>query len=183
MASSLRGRLLHLASTRPARTGRAYRQALSALADHGGPTWSVDLEIDLNFILLDLEYDHRRNYPLCPSTKGGPRVWSDASFEPRPMDQGGPKMRLCAIVANDSSRAGVVADVPLEFYSFLEQRETQITMGELLGVCLAFKHFPEALKASSAIVYGDNIPLRWVHCANPPTGLPLRFPENWAAWR
>ena len=116
MASSLRGRQVHLAATRPGKTGRAYLAALSDLADHGGPTWSEQLQRELKYVRRDLDRKFTKTYPLTKSISIGPRIWTDASFEPRPLDQGGPKMRLCAIVANSSARAGVVSDVPIEFY-------------------------------------------------------------------
>ena len=157
MASSLRGRLVHLAATRPARTGRAYLANISGLADHGGPTWSEGIHMELQYILKDLDGDFTKVFPLSPCIDLGPRVWTDASFEPAPLGQETPKMRLCAIVANTSARAGVVADVSPEFYHFLEQRETQITVGEMLGVMLAFKHYASVLQSKSVICYGDNM--------------------------
>ena len=157
MASSLRGRLVHIAATRPARTGRAYLANLSRLADHGGPTWSEEIHMELLYILKDLDGDFTKVYPLFPCTDIGPRVWTDASFEPAPLGQEAPKMRLCAIVANSSARAGVVVDISPEFYLVLEQRETQITIGEMLGVMMAFKHYSSVLKSQSVICYGDNM--------------------------
>ena len=66
-------------------------------------------------------------------------------------------MKLCAIVANHSSRVGVVATVPDALYPFLLPRSTQIVIGELLAVCLAFSCFPQFFKGQSAIAFVDNM--------------------------
>ena len=66
-------------------------------------------------------------------------------------------MRMCAIVATQSSARGVVCDVPPALYPLLVQRKSQIAVGELLAVCLAFRHFPEALAGESLISFVDNI--------------------------
>ena len=79
-AVSLRGKLLHLAATRPGRTGRLPMPYLSDIADGKAAGWSKGLEVDLSFARLQLDSKHVRHYPLLPSIEIGPRVWSDASF-------------------------------------------------------------------------------------------------------
>ena len=153
-AASLRGRLLHIAATRPGRTGRGNYHHVAAIAEGFETGWSVPLEIELGFILLDLEDDHTRFYPLVPAPVLGPRCWSDASFEPgHPI----PKMRLCAIVGTSSHAEGVVCDIEAHTFSSLIPRSTQIMMGELLGVVLLFIHFPKELTKQSSIAFVDNM--------------------------
>ena len=114
----------------------------------------MPLEIELEFILLDLDDEHSRFYPLVPAPTLGPRCWSDASFEP---GYPHPRMRLCAIVATSSAACGVVCDIEAHTFSALTPRTTQIMMGELLGVVLLFRHFPEALRKQSSIAFVDNM--------------------------
>ena len=104
-----------------------------------------------------LACEHTRVYPLVQSPTLGARCWTDSSFEPDSGDRGFPTMRLCAIVANSSSRAGVVCDVPAAFYPLLSPRKTQISVGELWAVLLAFKHFGKILEDASTIGFVDNI--------------------------
>ena len=66
-------------------------------------------------------------------------------------------MKLCAIVANGSSRGGVVCDVHPAFLNFVIQRETHISMGELLAVCLIPKYFSDYIKDASNISFIDNM--------------------------
>ena len=44
VAASLRGKVLHLAGTKPGKTGRGNYLSLSALADGHGPSWSDELD-------------------------------------------------------------------------------------------------------------------------------------------
>ncbi len=66
-------------------------------------------------------------------------------------------MKLCAIVANQSSRVGVVATVPDALYPLLCLRSTQIVIGELLAVFLAFGCFPNYFRGSSAVAFVGNL--------------------------
>ena len=66
-------------------------------------------------------------------------------------------MKLCAIVASSSFRVGAVMTVPEEFFPLLLPRATQIVVGELLAVCLAFSLYPSLLKEQSVIAFVDNI--------------------------
>ena len=66
-------------------------------------------------------------------------------------------MKLCASVANSSCRVGAVMTVPEEFFHLLLPRSTQIVVGELLAVCLAFSLYPSVLKEQSVIAFVDNI--------------------------
>ena len=66
-------------------------------------------------------------------------------------------MKLCAIVANESAKCGVVCDVPPEFYNFVFQRETHITMGELLAVCRIPRYLADYIKGASNISFIDNM--------------------------
>ena len=87
----------------------------------------------------------------------GARCWPDASFEPASSHNGTPKMKLCAIVANSSSKWGVVCDVPPAFYEYVIPRSTHITMGELLAVCLIPRFFGDYIKHASNISFIDNM--------------------------
>ena len=66
-------------------------------------------------------------------------------------------MKICAIVAIDSSKLGVVMDAPPEFFRYFQPRLSQIAVGELFAVLLAFYYMPEAFQDTSAICYVDNI--------------------------
>ena len=49
-------------------------------------------------------------------------------------------MWVCVLVANNSSKRGVVCLIPQELYPLLIPRKTQISIGELLAACLAVMH-------------------------------------------
>ena len=72
-ASSIRGKLLNLASTRPYRTGRCNLQSLGAIADGHQHGWSRALEFELLFVLDELDAVHERAYPLIANPSGGAR--------------------------------------------------------------------------------------------------------------
>ena len=79
-ASSLRGKLVHVAATRPGRTGRIPIPFISEIADGKANGGSEGLEMDLQFTIDALSETPERFYPLLPTLEVGPRVWSDASF-------------------------------------------------------------------------------------------------------
>ena len=66
-------------------------------------------------------------------------------------------MRMCAIVANDSARVGVVCDATPSLFAALAPRLTQIAVGEMLAVLLAFKFAAEAFRECSSISFIDNL--------------------------
>ena len=68
-------------------------------------------------------------------------------------------MQLCAIVANASFREGVVCYVPVSLYPMLCPRKTQIAIGEMLAVYLAFIFYGEAFRDRSSICFVDNMGL------------------------
>ena len=68
-----------------------------------------------------------------------------------------PVMRVCAIVADGSSSAGIVCLMPPELFPLLNVRDTQISIGELLAVMLAIRFFGEWFKNKSAICFVDNM--------------------------
>ena len=103
-ASSLRGRLLHLASTRPSRTGRAVMPALNELASSlSSGAWSLELLWDLGAALELLRLSHVREFRSVPPLACGPRCWTDASFS---VMEAGPAMKLCAILLRRWRREG-----------------------------------------------------------------------------
>ena len=131
-AASIRGRALHLALTRPGKTGRLPIPAIDALAEGKDAGWSEDLLSDLSFLREQPAEVHIRKYPLMAAIEVGPRVWSDASFS---VDAHGiPHMRVCCIIANGSTAKGVVYDTSVRFFSMLASRKSQIGIGELMGV-------------------------------------------------
>ena len=127
--------MLNISFTRPGRTGRVNYARLSAIADGWESCWSDALALELNFMLEELGFTHRRDYPLVPCVGNGARCWTDASFEP---GDPFPKMKMCAIVANNSSKRGVVLDAPGWFFEYFEPRLSQISVGELFAVMLFF---------------------------------------------
>ena len=78
----------------------------------------------------------------------------DAAFE---HDTHGPKLRLCALTSADGHSEAVITHVPPEVIDCFDDRLTQIAMGELMGVLLAFAYFHKLLKNRSAIIFGDNM--------------------------
>ena len=148
---------MHIAS---ACGGKSCRFSLCALGDIANglvSKWSDCLELELFFTAAELKDITPRSYKLSPNIRVGARCWTDASFEPAAAHGGAPKMKLCAIVANNSSKWGVVCDVPPAFYSFVIPRETHITMGELLAVCLIPRFFREYIEHASNISFIDNM--------------------------
>ena len=127
---------------------------LNAIADGSAGGWYEVLALELEVIAFELELEHSRGYPLIDSPKPDTRCWTDASFEP---GAGGPQMRMCAIVANNCGRIGIVCDATREFFSSLVPRSTQIAIGELFAVVLVFRLAPEAFKEGVAIPFTDNL--------------------------
>jgi hypothetical protein len=153
-ASSLRGKALHLSLTRPGKTGRLPIPFLDALAEGKSSGWSLQLQEDLEFMRAQLDELHHRKYPLLTCINSGPRLWSDASFS---IIDGRPWMRICSICASNSHAEGIVFDITDEFFARLCQRKTQINVGELLGMLVAFPTFAKYLYACSTIIFCDNI--------------------------
>ena len=153
-AASLRGKLLHLSATREARTGRGTYPLLGSIADGNTVGWCTQLDIELRFILFGLSEPHCRTFPLTPTLDLGPRIWSDSSFEP---GSPCPVMKLCTIVANHSSKAGIVCLAPPWLFPLLCERKTQIAVGELFAAFFAFLWFPSVLAESSVVGYVDNM--------------------------
>ena len=64
---------------------------------------------------------------------------------------------MCAIIANDSAKIGVVYDAPPEFFDKLIMRESQIAIGEMFAIFLAFVAAPKAFANVSSINFVDNM--------------------------
>ena len=136
------------------KTGRSNPFNLGLFAEGVLSGWSDLLERELIFLVADLAVPKARKYRLSLSHMDGCRCWTDASFEP---SDSFPKMKLCAIAANGSARLGVVCDIPNELYPLLEERKTQIVIGEMLAVCLLFRFFPNLIQGGSNIMFIDNM--------------------------
>ena len=126
---------------------------LGAIADGHEFVYSHDLEFELLFALDELSAPHSRAYPLTKPLHIGPRVWSDASFEPLPH----PSMRICVIIANQSSKEGVVCDVPNELFAMLIPRKSQIMFGEIYAIPIALRQYPNIVRDESLIAFIDNM--------------------------
>ena len=137
--ASLRGRLIHVGGGSAGRTCRSNHFNLGLFAEGVLVGWSELLERELIFLLEELARPKARKYRLCNQIDVGCRCWTDASFEPTGTF---PKMRLCAIAANNSIKVGVVCDIPEGLYPLLVPRKPQIVIGEMLAVCLLFCFFP-----------------------------------------
>jgi hypothetical protein len=127
---------------------------LNLIADGKASGWSEGLEMDLRFVIDELNTVHERRYPLMATLSIGPRIWSDASFT---QCEGIMKMRICTIVATDSHAEGIVTDAPKILFNALVERATQITVGELLGILFAFVFFDGQLKGTSTVAFCDNM--------------------------
>ena len=64
---------------------------------------------------------------------------------------------MCAIVANNNARVGVVCDATPSLFAALSPRLTQIAIGEIFAVILAFKFASEAFRECSSISFIDNM--------------------------
>ena len=113
--------------------------------------------MNLRFALSTLDCSHRRLYALNELRRAEKFAWADASFA---LVAGKPAVRLYAIVANQSTKVGVVTDVPQQMYSEWAERETYIALGEMLAVILLFKEFPEAFTDACGIA----TLITWVLC-------------------
>ena len=111
------------------------------------------LELELKFILAQLDEPHVRTYRLSAARSRQVRAWTDASFSPGNT----PSMRLCTIVVSESGRAGVVCDVPASFFGQVAARSTYIAFGELFAVCLIFRFFAADVRGASLVIFVDNI--------------------------
>ena len=154
-ASTLRGRLVHLASTKPGRTGRGMWATLHQAASGTlVGKWSQTLELELFFILYLLDLPHERRYSICRVQRHKCRIWSDASFS---LQECGPHMQICAIMNMDGFSNGFVCVVPAKDYELFMPRKTHIAIGELFGVMLAIRHFADQLSSADAIFFIDNM--------------------------
>ena len=111
VASSLRGKLLHLSRACGGKSGRFALCSLGEIANGLESNWNDPLELELKFITAELSEIIPKSYRLAPQVVMGAKCWTDASFEPGSFPGDFPKMKLCAIVANQSSKCGVVCDV------------------------------------------------------------------------
>ena len=64
---------------------------------------------------------------------------------------------MCAIVANNCSKVGIVCDATDAFFKMLVPRNTQIAIGELFAVVLVFRLAPEAFQEGVAISFVDTM--------------------------
>ena len=154
-ASTLRGRLVHLSSTKPGRTGRGMWATLhDAASGNLVGKWSQTLELELMFILCLLDLPHERKYIICRVQRHKCRIWSDASFS---LKEGGPHMQVCAIMNIDGKSNGFVCIVPAADYEAFMPRKSHIAIGEFFGVMLAIRHFAAKLTSADAIFFIDNM--------------------------
>ena len=154
-AATLRGRMVHLASTKPGRTGKGMWATLHTFASGlASEKWSDTLELELYFMLALLELPHERKYNICRIQRHRCRIWSDASFHTLVH---GPHMQICAIMSFGGVAKGFVCVVPQEDYEMFIPRKSHIAIGEMFGVMLAIRHFKDALTASDAIFFIDNM--------------------------
>ena len=93
---------MNFSFTKPARTGRGNYQELRALT-YGHTTSGLSQALDIEFLSIRFEFDAEfcRDYSLVGNLNNDVRCCSDSSF-----DDGldGPRMEMCAIVCNNSSR-------------------------------------------------------------------------------
>ena len=156
-AKTLRGRLLHLATTCAGRMGKGVLYHINQRAEGRSAEWSQQLKHNLEFVGQLLKMVRPRRVTLLRGMNRGPRVWTDASYATG--DDGMPQCRICAIIAPALPAApeGIVLDVPIEVFESFKQRKQQIHMGELLGPFCAILQWPDLLRDSSTIFWIDNM--------------------------
>ena len=156
-AKTLRGRLLHLASTCAGRMGKGVLYHISQRAEGGNEEWSEGLEHNLVFVWQLLQLLKPRRIDLHMGTARGPRVWTDASYAID--DSGAPRCKICAIIATETlaKPEGIVLEVPREVLASFKARKQQIHMGELLGPFCAILQWPSLLKDHSTVFFIDNM--------------------------
>ena len=66
-------------------------------------------------------------------------------------------MRICAIGEIDGVTNGKIAFVPQHHFSLFEDRNTQIALGELLGVILIIREDGQSLSNRPATIFGDHM--------------------------
>ena len=66
-------------------------------------------------------------------------------------------MKLCTIVANHSSKAGIVCLAPPWLFPLLCKRKIQFVVGEIVAAYFAFLLFPAVLAESSVVGFVDNM--------------------------
>ena len=155
-AKTLRGRMIHYASTCAGRVGKGILHFINEQASSSPPGWSEGLHFNLLFLLEILQLDIPRKIPLSISQRKKVRVWSDASFHTSSV--GVPLCKLCAIiVAPGVAPQGIVTQVPIKLLNAFQERKQQIHMGELLAPFCALIHWGAIFEDSSAIFYIDNM--------------------------
>ena len=155
-AKTLRGKIIHYASTCAGRLGKGILHFVNEQASAEHPKWCEGLEFNLWFLLELLKLDIPRSISLRTESLKRVRIWSDASCHIS--DLGVPECKLCAIIAvPGSAPEGIVATVPPEFIAQFHERKQQIHMGELLAPFCALLHWGQQLEDASTIFYIDNM--------------------------
>ena len=156
-AKTIRGRLMHLASTTAGRMGKGVLHHINQRADGLNQEWSLELQLNLEFVTQLLQMLAPRRINLHRQAAVGPRVWSDASYS---VDEKGVRhCKVCAIIAppRPGKPEGIVLEIPTRILDSFKERKQQIHMGELLGPFCAILQWPELLRNSSAIFFMDNM--------------------------
>lgn len=155
---SLRGKLLHFSNTMPGRRGRGFMFGINpAISD--GEKWLNMLESNLRNILATLSFECVKTVPLISTIAKQFRIWTDASCS-GPASSPIVKVSVIACDVVSGWKQGLVCELPQEVFAPLNERATQILVGELLGPMLAIKAFPDLFSNASGIAFIDNISIR-----------------------
>ena len=157
VASSLRGKLLHLAETYQGRSGRVPVPYLDERTTSDDTALGHGLRLELCLFLELLHSCPYREIPLMPGAYRKVALFTDASFK---LDlQGRPAARVCFIVAclKEHLRRGAVIDIPLYVLEQFQSSETLIAQAEALAPMLALYFERELLQHCLLTVFIDNM--------------------------
>ena len=157
-ASSLRGRLMHLAGVFAFRLGRSHLFAFDSVTSPGQHDVNDELRSCLLFTLERFSLRQWRDVVLDSRANRHVIVISDASYEVDVIT-GIPASRICYIISDPEcgTRRGVVFDVPLGFLHALKERKNQIATMEALGPILAPMFEQQFLSQCLATFWLDNM--------------------------
>ena len=155
-AKSIRGRIIHYASTCSGRLGKGILFFINQQASADKAAWSEEIRFNLLFLQQLLTIEAPRIIPLAPVRPRRTRVWTDASFHVDSSDT--PVCKLCGIISSEGhAPKGFVSAVPASLMLAFKERKQQIHMGEMLAPFCVLLQYGDLLRDTSSIFYIDNM--------------------------